>query len=77
MDNNAPDIAGVIGGLAVVIFAFVVVYLPVWKIIRKAGYNGWWVLIWLVPLVNIIMLWVFAFSDWPNLVRRPPPPPIA
>jgi hypothetical protein len=24
-----------------------------------------------VPLVNIIMLWVFAFADWPSLPKRP------
>ena len=74
--DNASDVAGAIGGVAIVIFALVVVYLPVWKIIRKAGYSGWWVLIWIVPLVNLIMLWVFAFSDWPNLAKRPSPPPI-
>jgi hypothetical protein len=35
------------------------------KIISKAGYSGWFVLLGFVPLVNIVMFFVFAFSDWP------------
>ena len=35
------------------------------KIISKAGYSPWFVLLGLVPLVNIVMFFVFAFSDWP------------
>ena len=44
--------------------------IPVVMILRKAGYSGWWCLLGFVPLVNIVMLWVFAFSEWPNL-RQP------
>ena len=40
---------------------------PPAKILMKAGYSGWWCLIGFVPIVNIIMLWVFAFADWPSL----------
>lgn len=39
---------------------------PAWKIVSKAGYSGAWSLLIIVPLVNLIMLWVFAFSDWPR-----------
>jgi hypothetical protein len=35
------------------------------KVISKAGYSGWWVLITLVPIVNFVMFLVFAFSKWP------------
>ena len=35
------------------------------KILNKAGYSGWWVLIMLVPLVNMAMYIRFAFADWP------------
>ena len=41
--------------------------IPPAKILVKAGYSGWWCLIGFVPIVNIIMLWVFAFADWPSL----------
>jgi hypothetical protein len=32
------------------------------RIIRRAGYSGWWVLMALVPIGNIIMLCFFAFK---------------
>lgn len=37
------------------------------RIVSKAGYSGWWVLITIVPVVNFVMLLVFAFSEWPVL----------
>lgn len=38
-----------------------------YRILDKAGFDGWWALVLLVPVLNIIMIWVFAFSHWPNL----------
>jgi uncharacterized membrane protein YhaH (DUF805 family) len=60
------------GGLSIfhilVVFAVMVLYfLPIVKILQKAGYSGWWSLIVLVPLVNVVMFYVFAFADWPAL----------
>jgi hypothetical protein len=51
--------------LIVELFFFVVAIVAWVKIISKAGYSGWWVLIGLVPLVGAIMFLVFAFSKWP------------
>lgn len=39
------------------------------KVISKAGYSGWWILITLVPFVGFVMFLVFAFSKWPVEVR--------
>lgn len=44
---------------------FLVFALPMMEVIHKAGYSRAWILIWFVPLVNIIFLWIFAFSRWP------------
>ena len=51
----------------VIIFliGLLIVFVPYILIIRKAGYSGWWVLLALIPLVNLIMLWVFALARWP------------
>jgi hypothetical protein len=35
------------------------------RILRKAGFSGWWALLMLIPLVNLAMFIVFAFADWP------------
>jgi uncharacterized membrane protein YhaH (DUF805 family) len=56
--------------LIALVIALVVYVIPVVMILRKAGYSGWWCLLGFVPLVNIIMLWVFALASWPNL-REP------
>lgn len=42
---------------------------PYVRIIRRAGYSGWWMLTMFVPIVNIIMLWIFAFAKWPAISR--------
>jgi energy-coupling factor transporter transmembrane protein EcfT len=49
-------------GLLAVILAII----PAWKVVAKAGYNGAWSLLIFVPLVNIVMMYVFAFSEWPK-----------
>ncbi len=41
------------------------------RILHRAGYSGWWVVLSLVPFVNIIMVWVFAFSTWSAMRPRP------
>ena len=52
--------------LALSIFWMAVIY-PLYKIITKAGYSGWLVLVIFVPIVNLVAFWFFAFSKWPNL----------
>lgn len=37
------------------------------RILQKAGLEGWWTLALLVPVVNIVMIWIFAFMRWPAL----------
>jgi len=46
-----------------------IIVIPVWRIIEKVGYSGWWSLLYLVPFATIVMLYVFAFADWPVLRR--------
>ncbi len=40
------------------------------RICRKAGFSGWWALTSLFPPVFAIMIWVFAFADWPTAPPR-------
>lgn len=54
----------------VLVFAFTLFML--WlgtKILDKAGFDKLWVLCLMIPFVNIIMIWVFAFSHWPKLKK--------
>jgi hypothetical protein len=51
----------------IVLLIIVIIYYPIYKIIRRAGFSGWWVLVSFVPVVNVIAIWFFAFCKWPNL----------
>jgi hypothetical protein len=48
------------------LIAGILAVIPAWKIVSKAGYNGAWSLLIFIPLINIIMMYVFAFSQWPT-----------
>lgn len=62
-----PQEMGMFSGLhfLVAVFVGIIFLIPYVKIITKAGYSGWWILTIFVPLLNLIMLWVFAFASWP------------
>ena len=50
----------------VIFLVFALIFIiPYVKIIKKAGYSGWWVLTMFVPLLNLVMIWIFAFARWP------------
>jgi len=58
-----------------VLLLYVAIFLiPIAKILSRAGWNGWLSLLWAIPLLNIIMLWAFAFGNWPNLPQARPAP---
>lgn len=43
------------------------VVVPFWFIFGKAGYTPWLSLLMIVPVVNVVMLYVLAFAEWPRL----------
>ena len=53
--------------LILIILFLALPYLPSIWVLRKAGRSGWGYVLFLIPIVNIIWLWVFAFGDWPNV----------
>lgn len=67
-----------------------VTIIPYWFIFKKAGFSPWLCILMFVPLVNLIVLYVVAFSQWrvvplaygypmqppsPGYPMQPPPPP--
>lgn len=59
--STTAVVFAVIAGI-VIWLVFVIAYV---KIITKAGYSGWWILILLVPIANIVMVLIFAYKEWP------------
>jgi hypothetical protein len=54
--------------IAIVVFYIAFIAFFAWmyvRIVRRTGYSGWWVLMALVPIGNLVMLCLFAFKEWP------------
>jgi hypothetical protein len=78
------------GILLIVVPLFAIVFMailliPYWFIWKKAGFSPWFSLFMFIPLLNLIMLYVLAFSEWkvvpvtqPAYAYYPPsaPPPL-
>ncbi len=59
---------GVWGALfAIVVLALVLV--PFGRIWMRTGHSSLWALLMLVPVANLVSLWVLAFKKWPAVDR--------
>jgi hypothetical protein len=69
----------------IILVCYVILIVPFWFICKKAGFSPWLSLINLIPLGNLILIYVLAFADWkvgpiipqPMGYPYPPPPPRA
>jgi hypothetical protein len=51
----------------VVVLVMLATYLiPVAQILRRTGFSSWLAVLALIPGVNVVLLWVFAFAPWPQ-----------
>jgi hypothetical protein len=58
------------GHIIILLLIAVILIVPISKILQRAGWNSWLSLLWLIPIVNIAMLWVFAYGPWPALPAK-------
>jgi hypothetical protein len=54
-------VVGILVGIGLLILSLIIN----WTIAAKAGYSGALSLLMLIPLVNVIIILMFAFSEWP------------
>ena len=67
-NDNGPDLGAFLAVFWIIsLVLFVLSIIAAVKIVTKAGYSGAWVLVAFVPFVNVVMIFVFAFADWPVL----------
>ncbi len=52
--------------------AIAIIVIPFWFICKKAGFSPWLSLLNIIPLGNLILIYVLAFSDW-KVVPAPLP----
>ena len=79
MCNSGAQVIPGIFGVIVVLFVLVMVAAVTifmvflwWRIFSKAGYSGALGLLMLIPLGNLVMLCILAFSKWPVLKSLAP-----
>ena len=53
------------GPLMMLVFAALII-VPFWFIFKKAGYSQWLGVLMVVPIVNLVLLYFLAFSNWPR-----------
>ena len=86
MDNTAQlnQAMGILHVMLPLIFGFIVVgctliIVPYWQIFKKAGFPPALGFLMIIPLVNLVVLYVLAFSQWkvvpvPDTYYVPPTP---
>ena len=62
--------------LIVVFFFAIVLLIPYFMIFKKAGFSPWLCLLMVLPVVNLVMLYLLAFMEWPSLKQKMPPPQV-
>ncbi len=55
--------------LVLIIYALVL-GVPFARILRRAGYSRWFVIGFVIPVVNLFALWGLAFAPWPAIDKR-------
>jgi len=64
----------------IIVIAIVILIIPFWFILKKAGFSPWLSLVCLIPsLGTLILLYVLAFAQWkvvpaPQMAWTPQPP---
>lgn len=53
-------------GILVIALYFASIGIPVAQILHRAGFSRWFALLILVPIVNIVALWIWAFEILPR-----------
>jgi hypothetical protein len=56
----------------IILVGDVIIVVPFWFICKKAGFSPWLSLINVIPLGNLILIYVLAFADW-KVAPLPPP----
>jgi hypothetical protein len=55
-----------------ILVGYVVIIVPFWFICKKAGFSPWLSLLNIIPLGNLILIYLLAFAEWKALPIAPP-----
>ncbi|MGD9539260.1 MAG: hypothetical protein AB7P52_18815 [Alphaproteobacteria bacterium] len=74
--NPDPEASGSV--LLLLLFILIAVGYGVWcciRILSRAGQRPLWAFLMVVPILNLVLVWIFAYARWPRLDERAPIPP--
>jgi hypothetical protein len=55
----------------IILVGYIIFIVPFWFICKKAGFSPWLSLINVIPLGNIILIYVLAFAEWKTPMAPP------
>lgn len=64
----------------IILVGYIIIVVPFWFICKKAGLSPWLSLINVIPLGNLVLIYLLAFADWkvvpiaPSTMGYPYPP---
>src|SRR5262249_16393847 len=53
-----------------VILVIAVLCIPISKILNRLGFSRWWTIVYFIPFVNIVGIWILAYARWPAVNRE-------
>lgn len=59
-----------VGNLLLVCGYILLIGVPACRLVSRLGFRGAWGLLSLVPVINVLGLWILAFVRWPRRRRR-------
>ena len=54
------------GGLLWFIVMVALVVYPAGRILSRMGFSPLWSILMFVPILNLVALWILAFTEWPR-----------
>jgi hypothetical protein len=61
----------IVGNLVILIILYFICCWPFRRIFSRAGYSAWLSVAMLVPLINIGLMWWFAYAKWRTTPSEP------
>lgn len=55
-----------------ILVGLAIILIPFWFICKKAGFSPWLTLLNIIPMGNLILIYILAFAEW-KVVPAPPP----
>jgi hypothetical protein len=65
MAVGGPELFALLAITFVTVVSFGLILWPAARICRRIGFSPWLAALSIVPVGNLLLLWIVALSDWP------------